>query len=297
MLTRRAIIGGGLALATTYGLPHPLRAAVEPTIGIAEAIGAFLAAHVAKHAAVEAELSAIFLDVLAKEEQGVRSADGKGWDIPAGRGGVFKAVLGALQIVNNTGAGRIKKGEQATDMLVEVSGKTDSAGNVIHAGLIQTKNAEVVRAEGVFDIAVAHVVPDFRPGLLALKKLQTMPTFSPDTVATVGGPLGPLITAFRIEHVARHEQIYTKPAIVATSNAIGQIPAQRQASKDLLVGVLYQLKPTTPLVNIKHAQAVENLWQAWVPMSPELRLATKGLLVAELKPRLQQWEGSAEVRR
>ena len=290
MLTRRAIIGGGLALATAFGLPNPLRAAIEPVIGIAEAIGAFLAAHTVKHAAVEAELAAIFLDVLAKEEQGVRSADGKGWDIHPGRRGVFKAVLVALQAVDNARASRIQKGEQAADMLVEVRGKTDSLGNVIHAGLIQTKAAEVVRAESTFDLAVDRVVQDFRTALLALKKLQTMPTFSPDTVATVSGPIGPLITAFRIEHVSRHEQIYTKPAIVATSNALGQIPAQRKASKELLVGVLYQLKPTIPLVSITHDQAVENLWQVWVNQPQELRVATKGLIVAELKPRLQQWE-------
>lgn len=127
-------------------------------------------------------------------------------------------------------------------------------------------------------------------GLLALKKLQTMPAFSPDTVATVGGPLGPLITAFRIEHVARHEQIYTRPAIVATSQALGQLPAQRQASQELLIGVLYQLKPSVPLVGITHAQAVDNLWQAWLAQSPDLKPATKGLVAAELKPRLQQWE-------
>lgn len=288
MLRRREVIGGGLALAGTLFWSNHLRAAVEPTIGIAEAIGSFLAAHLVRHAAVEAEMSAIFLDVLAKEEQGVPAADGKRWAIPAGRGAVFKAVLGALQAVDTTRAGRIKNGERPADMLVEVRGQADNLGNVLQKGSIQVKAEEVRRAEDAFDMAVDRVVYAFRPGLMALKKLQTMPTFSPDTIATVDGPIGPLITAFRTEHVARHEQIYTKPAIVATSNALAAIPAKRQASQELLLGVLYQLKPSTPLVAITHAQAVANLWQAWMSQTPGLREATKGLLVAELKPLLQQ---------
>jgi hypothetical protein len=290
MLMRREVIGGAVALASKLFWANRLLAAVEPTIGMAEAIGYFLAAHFARHAAVEAEMSTIFLDVLAKEEQGVQAADGKRWVISPGRGNAFRAVLGALQVVDDTRASRIKNGEHPADMLVEVRGKTDQSGNLVHKGIIYAKVEEVDRAERTFDLAVERVSADFRAGLLALKKLQTMPAFHPETVTTVDGPLGPLITAFRIEHVARHEQIYTRPAIVATTNALGQLSAKRQASRDLLVGVLYQLKPSVPLVSITHAQAVTNLWQAWVSQPQELRVATKGLLVAELKSRLQQWE-------